>query len=269
VVSTCAERGARAEIGAIDQCFSTLNICLGWEASKTWQDPQPLAGAVPLLDKLIADLSLARLHEVARRWRTANLAAQARYAQMLAMPRERTSWTPLIAESIMIGELRFRELTTGAALQAEGQRMNHCVGTYAQTCAAGRTHIFSCTTPGGAPLSTLEIRLAQDQTGAVLPNIMQHHGPNDASAPPECREAAKALIALLREEPHRSRMAALQERSAQPGEVPRFQGMTISHIQCAVEAFRSTLSGKMAYERLVEEALKFHAPRPGVNGSAP
>ena len=67
---------------------------------------------------------------------------------------------------------------------------------------------------------------------------------------------------LLGEGPHRSRMAELYELSARPGELPRFNGMTLPHVRCAVEAFRIVLSGKKAYDRLVDEALAFYAAKP-------
>ena len=45
------------------------------------------------------------------------------------------------------------ELTSGAELLAEGRAMSHCVGSYAQSCASGRTAIFSLRVTGSGSAS--------------------------------------------------------------------------------------------------------------------
>jgi len=69
--------------------------------------------------------------------------------------RMKTQWAPLLGEQAD-GEFTARELTNGAELHAEGQRMHHCVSTYAQRCVDGARRIFSIE-KNNAPHSTLEL----------------------------------------------------------------------------------------------------------------
>lgn len=67
------------------------------------------------------------------------------------------------AESRNMKIYRLRELLSGAELQAEGQRLRHCVGSYTSSCVSGRSTIWSMTVDDGqvvAPLLTVELRMA-------------------------------------------------------------------------------------------------------------
>jgi hypothetical protein len=54
--------------------------------------------------------------------------------------------------------LAIRELVDSGALQSEGMRMNHCVGSYAHSCKLGHVAIFSMVS-NATPLLTIEVRL--------------------------------------------------------------------------------------------------------------
>jgi len=73
-------------------------------------------------------------------------------------------WAPLFGEQAD-GEFKAVELTNGAQLHAEGQRMHHCVSTYADRCANGHCRIFSIE-KNSEPHSTLELAWANDQWSA-------------------------------------------------------------------------------------------------------
>ena len=55
-------------------------------------------------------------------------------------------------------QLSIRELLDSNALQAEGARMHHCVGSYAYSCKQGHTAIFSMVS-NATPLLTIEVKL--------------------------------------------------------------------------------------------------------------
>ncbi len=55
------------------------------------------------------------------------------------------------------GNLAIRPLTSTEELQAEGARMNHCVGGYSRACMLEGSHILAIETAAGKPLSTVEI----------------------------------------------------------------------------------------------------------------
>ena len=54
------------------------------------------------------------------------------------------------------GEVRITQLTTAAALEAEGREMQHCVGSYAHSCRKGRCAIFALRI-NDKPAITLEV----------------------------------------------------------------------------------------------------------------
>ena len=63
---------------------------------------------------------------------------------------------------------RIREITSGAGLAREGARMNHCVASYARSCAQGTSSIFSleCTTGGETtPLLTIQVHSGSRRIG--------------------------------------------------------------------------------------------------------
>ena len=70
------------------------------------------------------------------------------------------------------------ELLTAAALDAEGAAMRHCVGSYAGSCASGRSAIFSLTLESGG---TRERRLTVEVAPATR-QVVQARGKLNALA---------------------------------------------------------------------------------------
>ena len=66
-------------------------------------------------------------------------------------------WDPVnVNWSDTVNDVKLVELTTSAALVAEGRAMRHCVGSYASVCRKGTSRIFSIL-KDGARLATLEL----------------------------------------------------------------------------------------------------------------
>lgn len=78
-------------------------------------------------------------------------------------------------------------LTTGRALREEGNRMNHCVGGYVDTCQGGKSRIFSL--KKGTEEGTLELVKSPQKTWKVR----QVFGPSNTAVSKELAAAAKAL----------------------------------------------------------------------------
>lgn len=65
---------------------------------------------------------------------------------------------------------RIREITTGAGLIREGERMSHCVASYARSCAVGASSIWTleCTARGGTlPVLTIQVHPESRRIGQV------------------------------------------------------------------------------------------------------
>ena len=90
-----------------------------------------------------------------------------------------------------------REITSGAGLAREGERMSHCVASYARSCAQGTSSIWTleCTTGGEAtPLLTIQVHAGSRRIG-------QARGRHNRAALPEelailARWAAAAGLVL-------------------------------------------------------------------------
>jgi hypothetical protein len=131
---------------------------------------------------------LARLAEIAQRWheahgrfsleRLAGTSAAARSAPL--------AWPSLLDSGASHAGLRVVELTSRAALELEGRRLQHCVASYAVKCLLAESAIFSIRDGAGAPLSTFEARVPADGQ----PELLQHHAA--ANEPPSEREQALA-----------------------------------------------------------------------------
>ena len=96
------------------------------------------------------------------------------------------AWPPLLDAGAWHGGLRVVELTSRAALELEGRRLQHCVVSYAIKCLLAESAIFSIRDAAGAPLSTFEARVPTDGQ----PELLRHHAA--ANVPPGEREQALA-----------------------------------------------------------------------------
>jgi hypothetical protein len=87
---------------------------------------------------------------------------------------------------------RFLPLRSAAELQEEGERMKHCVATYAGRVAAGTCLIYSVRR-GGKRVATMEIAPAPGQ--ALTAGIVQVKGLRNASPGTDVLRAAQAWLA--------------------------------------------------------------------------
>lgn len=128
---------------------------------------------------------LARLAEIAQQWHEAH----GRFSlERLAGTRAGAplSWPSLLDSGASHGGLRVVELTSRAALDLEGRRLQHCVASYAIKCLLAESAIFSIRDGAGVPLSTFEVRVPADGP----PELLQHHAV--ANEPPSEHEQAVA-----------------------------------------------------------------------------
>jgi hypothetical protein len=88
-----------------------------------------------------------------------------------------------------------RDLTTPGELKAEGDAMGHCVGSYDQAVASGRTEILSLRDPKNQPHVTIEYDLDDYLERADPPLIAQIQGKGNEEPKPEYQEMLKHFFA--------------------------------------------------------------------------
>jgi hypothetical protein len=110
-------------------------------------------------------------------------------------------WLALISEPVEFAGYRFVELTTPHSLRLEGYQLRHCVGTYADRCASGRSRIFSMRGTVGTEPSTLELRRA----GRWV--VGQHCATANAPPSDKATGAAQQFVRWINERGHGSKTA--------------------------------------------------------------
>lgn len=109
--------------------------------------------------------------------------------------RESISWTPILKYS-QWKKIEARELTSAYELDIEGEEMLHCVGSYADDCAAGHYRVFSLQSK--TERTTLGVRL---ETGGQysLCQLQAYENSYDVQPSAAMYKAANSLIEELNE----------------------------------------------------------------------
>jgi len=117
-----------------------------------------------------ANYGLKRLMQMAERWHQA-------YTEF-SLARNQTNniihWESLLP-STKIGDYYITELNSHQALELEGERLSHCVGSYTRNCLELNSLIYSIRDNNGTSLSTFEVL----QTAGKF-QIVQHHAYSNA-----------------------------------------------------------------------------------------
>lgn len=137
-----------------------------------------------------AGIRVARLLMLSREWHAA-MAAQASVSPGATAD---AHWPPVLARPLRAGDRSIVELTSRGQLQAEGQAMAHCVGSYAAPCVSGNSIVVALRDAAGAPVSTAEL-LVHDTAPWIT--IAQHRAAGNAAPGAACAQALRALLAHL------------------------------------------------------------------------
>jgi len=153
---------------------------------------------------------LGRLASLAQRWRQS--IARFSLVRLEVDPEtcEPLTWPALLPSAHTRGAYRILELTSQGALEQEGHRLGHCVGTYVAACLDQGCAIYSIRDRLGQSLSTFEVRLTE-----AGPLLIQHKAFGNA----EPQAAEQALVARYVEQvlapvPAARVMAVCEERRA-------------------------------------------------------
>jgi hypothetical protein len=119
-------------------------------------------------------------------------------------------WPGLPGLPLCAGELTVFSLTNSIQLQVEGNRLDHCVGTYFRSCLYGESHILSIRNDAGNSLSTAEICLDAVPMGNLLLRVVQHQAFNNTKPTLECEAALAETLEFFRSVDMQSGLRELQ-----------------------------------------------------------
>lgn len=129
-------------------------------------------------------------------------------------------WPPLLGSAFIYDGIVARSLTSAMDLDIEGAEMEHCVGSYADACAAGTTHIVSLRGTDcefgrtGFEIveyrSTAEIRIIDSGLGYWDLQVEQHVGHRNSPPPERCTRALVLLVENLKFDSNRQWLEELQ-----------------------------------------------------------
>lgn len=153
---------------------------------------------------------LTRLAEMANRWQ--RLHGELSLAR-LSTTRGRTpqvalAWPALLNASAAHDGVRIIELSSRSALELEGQRLEHCVASYAIKCLLDESALFSLRDAAGEPLATIEVRVPAQ--GPV--ELLRQHAL--ANQPPSARlqAIAERFVEQVLKPLPRAHIAAVQQQ---------------------------------------------------------
>lgn len=120
-------------------------------------------------------------------------------------------WPALPGLPLPVGELFVYPITNSRELQAEGNHLEHCVGTYDRRCIFGTSHIVSVRSSSGASLSTAEISLSSDSQGNLSLRVVQHRGARNQEPTNQCEEALRSAMTMLCSDTSKTRLIQIDE----------------------------------------------------------
>ena len=119
------------------------------------------------------------------------------------------NWPRLLRSPVCARGISAVSLVSGAELEIEGFRLQHCVGSYVDRCLTGATHIISFQDQQGGSLSTAEIELELDGGRWTTP-VIQHNGFENSTPPLECSLALDRVVQHLQEPAHQEWISDIQ-----------------------------------------------------------
>ena len=149
-------------------------------------------------------------------------------------------WPPLLSTPIELHGLTAVSVVTPIELQQEGYCLQHCVGSYAERCVLGNSHILSVRGSNGISLSTAEI-VIRNEWNQWTPHLVQHCGFENAPPSKECVSLLEAVFSTLHSASGQSRITELMD----------FHKERRSQIEAILERDASTLTHKAAILRKV------------------
>ena len=194
--------------GVLDQLDIEHQIHLADFIEALARAVRPGKGAIfPVAMHLFENVGLFALLRLAQRWarERSRRFQELERNQPQRLLRPSSPWPALWKTPRQCGSRLVVPLLSQAALDEEGQRLCHCVATYAASAAQGNSLLFSLRDEAGRACSTLELRLTNpgNATEDELPEIAiaQHHACNNNKPESPCQHAANIVLDQIIREP--------------------------------------------------------------------
>lgn len=170
----------------------------------------PHLGAARVSDAM-ARYGILRLAALSQRWHTALARWMERDAPAATEEDHETvpAWPTFIDQPWPCDELSVMPLANLLLLKDEGQRLQHCVGTYASQCLFLGAHIFSIRDAAGMALSTAELR-PRNENGIWRVYKVQHRAHANGEPSAACCTALARFIDHLDSAIPQQRYAAIE-----------------------------------------------------------
>lgn len=165
-----------------------------WHAGWLNRNPAVASAIEQVIRRLLGHIEFARLLEIVRRWQDAFRRQIAADSEENALIRGLTWRAPL--EEFRTGDRVISPLLSAAELIEEGQKMEHCVGSYISDCRMGRLQIWSVRDTLGQRRSTLATRFERESS-VWRATISQHRARLNEKPDPSSYAAARELLKIL------------------------------------------------------------------------
>jgi hypothetical protein len=166
------------------------------------------------VETLFFDLSVLKQIRTSLRWHQLQLLPHEEEALEETedqLPQQRLgSWPAPLEAPMKLGGLYAHFLTTPAQLHHEGQRMEHCVGSYAQQCLFSGSNIVSLRRSDGRSLSTAELRLVKKGKQFSF-DVIQHRAKRNGAPTSEAHDALARLLSHLSAEAMQPRLQQMRK----------------------------------------------------------
>ena len=213
LTSLAQQSGAPLELDAIFEMMQATyhyGVRPALLAGQDREDAIPRRAPASFFPLWFGRYGLGRLAILAQQWRQASVRFSLARLDADPATREPLTWPALLPGAHTRGPYRILELTSQSALEQEGHRLGHCVGTYVAPCLNQGCCIYAVRDRFGQSCSTFEVRLT-----AAGPLLIQHTA--QANQEPEAAEqtlVARYLERVLATVPSARVTAVIQERQA-------------------------------------------------------
>lgn len=155
------------------------------------------------------------------------------------------SWPAVLEEPLRVGPVTVVELTDQRALVEEGRRLQHCVGSYGDTCLRRDGMVVSVRNAEGKSCSTAALQIAAEPPVAT---VIQHRGAQNGPVSADCDAAIAALEAYLNRpenaEKMRTRLAFQYRERLKAQHAGWSQSRQAGHGEAGMNAAMSVVTGR-------------------------
>ena len=240
-----------------DHFIASLMRALQWvlsdvaNASPQSYRKHPLEIAGQIVANMRKDMGLEKMSRQAKRFGDAYRREVTNFAEQAKLW-EGVCWPSVSAKPCVYDDVVIHPLLTVFDLKEEGGAMSNCVADYAGQCMDGNAQIWSVRSLNGHRLSTLGTKIDIDGFQRKILKVMEHFGPRNENPMPMAVQAAQSHLEFFSENQEGIK-SYLKWRGTFFGKSLKSRN-THARMQPIVSALQQTLSGRWAWQKLIESS---------------